>query len=95
MYSLEFEESKRVAAKNAYRLRDDKIHILESAQDLPLLRNYIIQGDTHDSALIKDLSKSADLMIFLDSEMKTRWLLDQNFELTYRQNDILIYRKLI
>ncbi|MFV8282144.1 MMPL family transporter [Christiangramia marina] len=94
VYSLEFEESKRVAAKNAYRLRDDKIYILESAQELPLLRNYIIHGDTHDAALIKNLSKSADLMIFLDTKMKTRWLLDQNFELTYRQNDILIYRKL-
>lgn len=94
VYSLEFEESKRAAAKNAYRLRDDKIHILKSAQELPLLKNYIIQGDIQDSSLLKDLSKSAEMMVFLDSEMKTRWLLDQNFELTYRQNDILIYRKL-
>ena len=54
----------------------------------------IIQGNIQDSSLIKDLSKRAEMMVFLDSEMKTRWLLDQNFELTYRQNDILIYRKL-
>ncbi|WPY97099.1 MMPL family transporter [Christiangramia sp. OXR-203] len=94
VYSLELDESKRVAARNAYRLRNDKIHILESAQELPLLNNYIIQGDIQDSSLLKDLSKSAEMMVFLDSEMKTRWLLDQNFELTYRQNDILIYRKL-
>ena len=59
-----------------------------------MLKNYIIQGDIQDSSLLKDLSKCAEMMVFLDSEMKTRWLLDQNFELTYRQNDILIYRKL-
>lgn len=94
VYSLELDESKRVAARNAYRLRNDEIHILESAQELPLLNNYIIQGDIQYSSLLKDLSKSAEIMVFLDSEMKTRWLLDQNFELTYRQNDILIYRKL-
>jgi len=81
VYSLELDESKRVAARNAYRLRNDKILILENAQELPLLNNYIIQGDIQDSSLLKHLSKSAEMMVFLDSEMKTRWLLNQNSDL--------------
>ncbi|WP_026916253.1 MMPL family transporter [Christiangramia portivictoriae] len=94
VYSFEPEELPRIGARNAYRAWEEKIYILEDLNDFPLLKNYVIQGEIQDSALLKDLSKYADSMLFVDTKTSTRWLLDQNFELVYRQNDILIYRKL-
>jgi len=44
---------------------------------------------------LKDaIKKNADKVIILTSEYESRWLIDDNFEIAYRQNDILVLKRM-
>lgn len=45
--------------------------------------------------LIDAIKKNAHKVIILTSEYESRWLIDYNFEIAYRQNDILVLKKWI
>ena len=44
---------------------------------------------------LKDaIKKNAHKVIILTSEYESRWLIDDNFEIAYRQNDILVLKRM-
>ncbi|WP_249028388.1 MMPL family transporter [Salegentibacter salegens] len=45
-------------------------------------------------ALKENITKYAEKVIILTPEYENRWLIDLNFEIVYRQNNILVFKKL-
>ncbi|MEO2061593.1 MAG: MMPL family transporter [Christiangramia sp.] len=71
------------------------IQFTSDLEELSGKQAYILQGDFEPEESLKLLlRKNASKVIFLDSEFPNRWLLDLNFEISYRQNGILIFRKI-
>ncbi len=46
-----------------------------------------------NSELKKEIIKQAKTVVFLNSEMPHRWLIDADFKIVYRQNKMLIFQK--
>jgi uncharacterized protein len=44
--------------------------------------------------LMKLIKNNAEKVILIDSDFPIRWLLDLNFEIAYRQSNILVFRKI-
>ena len=84
----------RIASRTA-RANSSRLHFYNNLESLPENKIYIIHGDFWDEKAVKEMIKrSAEKVIFLDSALSYRWLLDLNFEIIYRQNNILVLRKM-
>ncbi|WP_300437634.1 MMPL family transporter [Christiangramia sp.] len=81
-------------ARNTARTNSADISFYDLPEELPGTKVYVIYGNFQEEKLLKQLiSKNAEKVIFIDSEFPNRWLLDQNFEIIYRQNNILVLKK--
>ncbi|TBW29256.1 MMPL family transporter [Gramella sp. KN1008] len=81
-------------SKSAPRTYDAGIVYYSSISELPASEVFIINGDFPDQeVLIKLIKENAEKVIFVDSDFPNRWLLDLNFEIIYRQSNILVFRK--
>ncbi len=66
----------------------------QSLDDLPETQVYVIYGNYEEEEILREvINKRAEKVIFMDSDFPKRWLLDLNFEIIYRQNNIHVYRK--
>ncbi len=76
------------------RSNSGAISFYNSLEDLPTSDVFILRGNYQDQkALIDKIKAGAKKVIFIDSDFPNRWLLDLNFEIIYRQNNILVLRK--
>ncbi|MBT8296089.1 MAG: MMPL family transporter, partial [Gramella sp.] len=92
-----FEEDQELlkVARSTARSNSAKILFHDELQNIPETGVYLIHGNFDDQELLKEfIRKNARKVIFLDSDFPNRWLLDLNFEIIYRQNNIMVLRKL-
>ncbi|MDT0641877.1 MMPL family transporter [Zunongwangia sp. F363] len=94
---FETEESKLRISKNAFRNGHELLSFTDEISALKDAQIYIIERyatDIFEKELKEMISKSARKVIILDPEYSYRWILDLNFEITYRQNNIIELSKL-
>ncbi|MCH4823169.1 MMPL family transporter [Gramella lutea] len=81
-------------ARGTGRSKIANIAFYSYTEELPETKVYVIYGNFYQEGILKELIlKQADKVIFIDSEFPTRWLLDVNFEIVYRQNNIKVLRR--
>ncbi|MCP9200462.1 MMPL family transporter [Gramella sp. GC03-9] len=81
-------------AKATPRSKITEIEFYPELGSLPPSEIFIIQGNvTNAQPLIEFMKPHARKVIIIDSEFPNRWLLDLNFEIVYRQNNILVLQK--
>ncbi|MUP45662.1 hypothetical protein E0K83_07880 [Gramella sp. BOM4] len=91
---LERVDESRQIAKNTPQSRKKNIRYYANLDELPPTGVYIIHGNYEDSeALINFIKPHVQKFILVDSDFPHRWLLDMNFEIVYRQNNILVLQK--
>ncbi|HKJ49312.1 MAG TPA: hypothetical protein VJ973_09500, partial [Christiangramia sp.] len=95
IHALENDKSSLNISKGTARANAANILFYSEIEEVPKTGVYVIHGNFHEEKALKELiGKNAEKVIFIDSDLSNRWLLDLNFELIYRQNNILVYRKL-
>ncbi|MDR5590328.1 MMPL family transporter [Christiangramia sp. SM2212] len=81
-------------AKSTGRSRTSEIKFYNELENLPETKVYVIHGNFEQEKMLKDIiQRKAEKVIFIDSDFPNRWLLDLNFEIIYRQNNIMVFRK--
>ncbi len=76
------------------RTKEGNITFTDNLQDLENAEVFIINSEVESQkALVEIMKKKAKKVILVNSNFPHRWLLDQNFEIVYRQNNILVLRK--
>ncbi len=94
IHSLETDEGYRNISRSTARANSAEVYFYDDIQDLPENKVFIINGNFEKEKALKEIIKrNAEKVIFIDSDFPSRWLLDLNFEIIYRQNNILVYRK--
>ena len=94
IHAYENKEYRFRVSKSTPRSNSAGIYFYSRIEDLPPSKVFIINGDfPNQQELINLIKKNAEKVIFIDSEFPNRWLLDMNFEIVYRQNNILVFRK--
>ncbi|MCM8570052.1 MMPL family transporter [Gramella jeungdoensis] len=94
IHAYENKEYRFRVSKRTPRSNSAEIFFYSRIEDLPSSKVFIINGDFSDQQeLINLIKENAEKVIFIDSEFPNRWLLDMNFEIVYRQNNILVFRK--
>jgi len=94
IYSFESNIELSKTAERVLEPEDRQIVSTGNLEKLPALSTYVIIGDYQNEIFLDKMAKQASLLIFMNPISSTRKLLDLNFEITYRQNDILVYQKL-
>ncbi|MDT0677341.1 MMPL family transporter [Autumnicola musiva] len=94
---FETEDSRLRIAKNTFRNGHNLLNFTNELAEMETAEIFII-GKTANTNLRNDLekmiSKTAKKVIILDPEYSYRWILDLNFEIHYRQNNIIELSKL-
>lgn len=91
--AFEKSEEKLLVAKNLPN--SAPIEFTKDLNELSGKQVYLISGNfAPEDDLKQIMRKDALKVIFLESDFSHRWLLDLNFEISYRQNGILIFRKM-
>ena len=81
-------------SRNTARSNSADITFYKSIDELSGTTVHVIYGSHHDEKALKELIKrNAEKVILVDSDFPNRWLIDLNFEIIYRQNNILVLRK--
>ena len=94
IHALEDDKTSRDISKGTARANSSNILFYSEIEEMPKTGIYVIHGNYHEEKALKELiGKNANKVIFIDSDLTNRWLLDLNFEIIYRQNNILVYRK--
>jgi len=92
--ALETDPEQLNISKNTARSNSVDIAFYNSLEEMRGDSVYVIYGNYYDQKTLKELiKKNAEKVIFVDSDFPNRWLLDLNFEIVYRQNNILVLRK--
>ncbi|AVR46412.1 hypothetical protein C7S20_14690 [Christiangramia fulva] len=91
---LEIEEEKRQIAANTPASYISDIEFTDEIEKLEGFEVYIVNADYENKSALRELiGRNAKKVIFADTEFPSRWLLDLNFEIIYRQNNILVFQK--
>ncbi|APG59514.1 MMPL family transporter [Christiangramia salexigens] len=94
IYALEESELKFRILRGSVKSRSKSISVYNSLDEIVTGDVFIIFGSYKKESRLKELiRKRAKKVILLDSDFPERWLLDLNFEIAYRQNNILVLRK--
>ena len=82
-------------AKNCYRCSQESIHYTEYLEFVSnTFKTLIIEGSVVDKEELKEWIKAnAEKVILVNSDFSHRWLLDLNYEIAYRQNNIFYFKK--
>ncbi|WP_373056283.1 MMPL family transporter [Zunongwangia sp. H14] len=93
---FETEDAKLRISRNAFRNGHDFLCFTKEISALKDAGIYIIEkSDNNFQQELKEMiRKNAQKVIILDPDYSYRWILDLNFEITYRQNHIIELRKL-
>ncbi|MCM4156767.1 MMPL family transporter [Gramella sp. AN32] len=87
-------EDLRIARQIA-KTKKPNLNFTSKLKDIKSSEVFIVHGHFDSLDELKDaISKTAKKVIFLESDSNSRWLLDLNFELEYRQNKLLVYAKM-
>jgi hypothetical protein len=92
-YEENLEISKNTFSANSENLKFQK----EFPSDFKDISVFIIakKPEATIAEELKDaIKKNAHKVIILTSEYESRWLIDDNFEIAYRQNDILVLKRM-
>ncbi len=91
---IERKEEARRISENTPRAASGNIHFSDDPEKLENSEVFILNGNFEDEAFLKDIfRRKAKKVFFIDSDFPSRWLLDLNFEIVYRQNNILVFQK--
>ncbi|MCG9972304.1 MMPL family transporter [Christiangramia crocea] len=94
IHAYENKEYRFRVSSSIPRSNSAEIFFYSSIIELPASKVFIINGSFQETDVLVDLIKrEAEKVIFIDSDFPNRWLLDMNFEIVYRQNNILVFRK--
>ncbi|SDS37634.1 MMPL family transporter [Christiangramia echinicola] len=94
IHALENDKPTLDILKGTARARSASILFYSEIEKVPETSVYVIHGNYDEEKALKELiGENAKKVIFIDSDLSNRWLLDLNFEIIYRQNNILVYRK--
>ena len=94
IHALETDLESLNISQSTARSRSADISFYKEITELPETEVYVIYGNCENEEQLKELiKKNAEKVIFIDSDFPNRWLLDLNFEIVYRQNNILVLRK--
>lgn len=81
-------------SKQLPRAREGNITFTDKIEEIESSQVFIINSEVeYEEALVDLMKKRAQKVIFVDTDFPHRWLLDLNFEIVYRQNNILVLRK--
>lgn len=95
IHALETDLDEIKVAKSTARSNSADIYFYDEIDQLPESKVYVISGNFQDEKPLKEIIRqNAEKVIFIDSGFPNRWLLDLNFEIVYRQNNILVLRKM-
>ncbi|TRO66424.1 MMPL family transporter [Christiangramia sabulilitoris] len=82
-------------ARGTSRTKNSKLTFYNELNKLPVAKTYIINHNPEDLNMVKELvKKHGEKVILVDSSVSYRWLLDLNFEIIYRQNKMMVLKKL-
>lgn len=91
---LEYKEEKRNIAAHTPATYTANLEFTANLEELDKSGVFIVNGNfVEEAELKKIISKNAKKVIFADTNFPSRWLLDINFEIVYRQNNILVFQK--
>ncbi len=94
IHALETDNESFQISRSTARSKSADISFYKELNELPDTRVYVVYGNFESEKELKEIiGKNAEKVIFVDSEFPNRWLLDLNFEIIYRQNNILVLRK--
>lgn len=94
IHAVESNRTSLNISKATARTNSGDISFYTDIDELPGTRVYVIYGNFQNVNKLRELvEKNAQKVIFMDSDISNRWLLDLNFEIIYRQNNILVFRK--
>ena len=94
IHALEIDEYSQNIAKSTGRANSAALNFYNQLEELPGTKVFIIHGNFQCEDALKNMIRNhAQKVIFIDSDISSRWLLDLNFEIIYRQNNILVYQK--
>ncbi len=94
---IEPDYSKLLIAKNCFASRSSRLQFLS---DMPENYNFnvVIISKTPSAELEKEIKKMvsryATKVIILDPDYAYRWIIDLNFQIDYRQNDVVFLKKM-
>ncbi|WP_339648102.1 MMPL family transporter [uncultured Salegentibacter sp.] len=95
---LDIDKENRKISKNTAQSNAENITFRKSwPEDLKEYPVYIISEKPSEeiaSVLKESISRNANQVIILTSEYENRWLIDLNFEIIYRQNNILVLKRM-
>lgn len=92
---LEANSAQLEIAKNCFRCKKVRIKYSKNLEFIPnIFKTVIIEGNVDNSEELKEyLKTNAEKVILVNSNFSHRWLLDLNFEIAYRQNQIFYFKK--
>ena len=94
IHGFEKDEKMLNTSRSTGRSNSANITFYKDFSEIPETKVYVIHGNFEHEKQLKDLvGRKAEKVIFIDSDFPNRWLLDLNFEIIYRQNNILVLRK--
>ncbi|PTX43036.1 hypothetical protein C8P64_1562 [Christiangramia gaetbulicola] len=94
IHALEIDRESLNISRSTARSNSADISFYQEIEELPGTVVYVIYGNFENEQELKEIiKKNAQKVIFIDSDFPNRWLLDLNFEIIYRQNNILVLRK--
>lgn len=94
IHAYENKDYRYRVSRRILRSNSAGIFFYSSIDELPPSKVFIINGNfEQQDVLIELIKKNTEKVIFIDSDFPNRWLLDMNFEIVYRQNNILVFRK--
>ncbi|WP_037321743.1 MMPL family transporter [Salegentibacter sp. Hel_I_6] len=97
-FVFDLNEKSRNISNNTFKSNAENLAISENwPEDLKPYAVFIISKKPTTeiaSNLKENISRYAEKVIILTTEYENRWLIDLNFEIIYRQNNILVFKKM-
>ena len=94
IFAAEKDEDLRKDFRNTYQFQNGTIKLFDTYENLPEAETIVVDGNVDLDTLQDVIGRKTNKVIFVNSGMSSRWLTELNYEIIYRQNDILAFRKL-
>jgi uncharacterized protein len=95
IYGFETNKEAVSISRSTARSKSVNISYYNALEDLPTTKVYVVHENFEaQDVLMKLIKNNAEKVILIDSDFPIRWLLDLNFEIAYRQSNILVFRKI-
>jgi len=95
---IEPNNSELVIAQNCFAARSSRLHFYPSVPEDSNPFNVVIISKSPSAEMEKEIKKMinryANKVIILDPSYAYRWVVDLNFQIDYRQNDVVVLKKM-